>query len=131
MARKKKLTPDQKGDMVNQQRVALLFMLSNIMDSPKGVDDNIKSAICSSLINLMDISFIPEDDDDLKQIVNLMIDTHCAYMEQKHDMENYREELESVVKNARKIVDKMKTELAEKARRIKEGNDILKGICLN
>jgi hypothetical protein len=48
-------------------------------------------------------------------------------MEAERGIENYRDTLTDSVKFAKKVVD----ELNKKAERIKEGEDILKGICLN
>lgn len=124
--RKKKLTADEKGMKVNEQRFALVVILTNVLDTPQ-VSDKIKSAICSSLINIMEYSFIPGDDDGLKELIDISIDKFCAEMEEKHEVENYREKLVETVKNARKLVDEIK----KKIERIKEGEDILKGICLN
>ena len=125
--RKKKLTADEKGIKVNEQRFALIILLCNVLDTEKGVSDNIKSAICSSLMNVMEQSFIPGDDDAFLNLINNSIDEFCASMEEKHGIENYRDHLMESVKTARKLVD----ELNKKVQRIKEGEDILKGICLN
>ena len=125
--RKKKLTADEKGLKVNEQRFAFIILLCNILDTEKGVSDNIKSAICSSLMNVMEQSFIPKDDDTFANLINNSIDVFCFNMEEKHGIENYREHLMESVKTARKMVD----ELNKKVQRIKEGEDILKGICLN
>lgn len=125
--RKKKLTADEKGIKVNEQRFALIVLLCNVLDTEKGVSDNIKSAICSSLMNVMEQSFIPGDDDAFLNLINNSIDEFCASMEEKHGIENYRDHLMESVKTARKLVD----ELNKKVQRIKEGEDILKGICLN
>ena len=125
--RKKKLTADEKGIKVNEQRFALIVLLCNVLDTEKGVSDNIKSAICSSLMNVMEQSFIAGDDDSLANLINNSIDEFCADMEQKHEIDNYRDHLMESVKTARKLVD----ELKKKVQRIKEGEDILKGICLN
>ena len=125
--RKKKLTADEKGIKVNEQRFALIVLLCNVLDTEKGVSDNIKSAICSSLMNVMEQSFIAGDDDAFLNLINNSIDEFCASMEEKHGIENYRDHLMESVKTARKLVD----ELNKKVQRIKEGEDILKGICLN
>jgi len=125
--RKKKLTADERAIRVNEQRFALIILLCNVLDTEKGVSDNIKSAICSSLMNVMEQSFIPKDDKPLANLINNSIDGFCAKMEEKHDIENYREHLMETVLNARKLVD----ELKKKVERIKDGEDILKNICLN
>jgi hypothetical protein len=125
--RKKKLTADEKGLKVNEQRFALIVLLCNVLDTENGVSDKIKSAICSSLINVMEQSFIPKDDDVFANLINNSIDVFCFSMEEKHGIENYREHLMESVITARKLVD----ELNKKVQRIKEGEDILKGICLN
>ena len=125
--KKKKLTASEKGMKVNEQRFAMIIILTNTLDAENGVSDKIKSAICSSLINLMDNSFIPDDDDSLKDLINISIDRFCAEMEDKHEVENYRSNLEDTVRNARKMVDEIK----KKIERIREGEDILKNICLN
>ena len=125
--RKKKLTADEKGIKVNEQRFALIVLLCNVLDTEKGVSDNIKSAICSSLMNVMEQSFIAGDDDAFLNLINNSIDEFCTSMEEKHGIQNYRDHLMESVKTARKLVD----ELNKKVQRIKEGEDILKGICLN
>jgi hypothetical protein len=125
--RKKKLTADEKGVKVNEQRFALIILLCNILDTENGVSDNIKSAICASLMNMMDVSFIPGDDEPLANLINNSIDNFCRNIEEENDIEDYRVKLMDSVKNARVLVD----ELNEKVKRIKEGEDILKGICLN
>ncbi len=125
--RKKKLTADEKGVKVNEQRFALIILLCNILDTENGVSDNIKSAICASLMNMMDVSFIPGDDEPLANLINNSIDNFCRNIEEENDIEDYRAKLMDSVKNARVLVD----ELNEKVKRIKEGEDILKGICLN
>ena len=60
-------------------------------------------------------------------LLNNSIDNFCAVVEAKKDIENYRDTLTETVDIAKKIVSKIN----EKAKRIKEGEDILKGICLN
>ena len=125
--RKKKLTAEERGMKVNEQRFALIVLLCNVLDTEKGVSDNIKSAICSSLMNVMEQSFIPKDDEPLANLINNSIDGFCARMEEQHDIENYRDRLMDSVITARKLVD----ELKKKVERIREGEDILKNICLN
>jgi hypothetical protein len=48
-------------------------------------------------------------------------------VEATRGIENYRDTLSDTVHLAKKLVDEINT----KARRIREGEDILKGICLN
>lgn len=121
------MSESEKGMKVNEQRFALIIMLTNIVDTESGVNDRVKSAICASLMNMMEMSFIPGDDDALKDIINSSIDSFCAYIEEKHDVENYREKLMESVRQARKVVSEVK----EKMKRVKDGEDILKNICLN
>jgi len=125
--RKKKLTAGEKGIKVNEQRFALIILLCNVLDTEEGVSKNIKSAICASLMNMMEVSFIPGDDEPLANLINNSIDNFCRDVEGENGIEDYREHLMQSVKTARGLVD----ELNEKVRRIKEGEDILKNICLN
>ncbi len=125
--RKKKLTAGERGIKVNEQRFALIILLCNVLDTEEGVSTNIKSAICASLINMMEVSFIPGDDEPLANLINNSINNFCRDVEEENGIEDYREHLMQSVKTARGLVD----ELNQKVRRIKEGEDILKGICLN
>jgi hypothetical protein len=125
--RKKKLTAGERGIKVNEQRFALIILLCNVLDTEEGVSKNIKSAICASLMNMMEVSFIPGDDEPLANLINNSIDNFCRDVEGENGIEDYREHLMQSVKTARGLVD----ELNEKVRRIKEGEDILKNICLN
>jgi hypothetical protein len=68
-----------------------------------------------------------DDDTGLVNLINNSIDNFCAVVEVKRGIENYRETLTDTVNLAKQLVDELNT----KARRIKEGEDILKGICLN
>lgn len=125
--KKKKLTASEKGLRVNEQRFGLIITLCNILDSETGVDSNIKSAICASLINIMNTSFIPGDDDGLKNLINNSIDAFCLEMITEKGIEDYRAVLEKQVKQAKTIVDAIN----KKIERIKDGEDILNNICLN
>ena len=125
--RKKKLTTSEKSMKVNAQRFALIILLCNVLDSERGVSGSIKSAICASLLNMMEVSFIDGDDEPLSNLINNSINNFCREVEDERGIENYREQLMDSVKQARVLVD----ELNEKVKRIKEGEDILKNICLN
>jgi len=122
----KKDSLDDKFHKVNEQRFATIVILCNVLDTEKGVSDHIKSAICASLINMLDRS-MNDDDTGLVNLINNSIDNFCAVVEAKKGIENYRDTLTETVDIAKKIVEQLKT----KAKRIKEGEDILKGICLN
>jgi len=63
----------------------------------------------------------------LQNLINNSIDRFCLEIEEKKGVENYRAQLMESVKEARVLVDK----LNEKVKRIKDGEDILKNICLN
>ncbi len=123
----KKLTASEKGMLVNEQRFSMIVVLCNILDSEKGVSDSVKSAIAASLLNMIEMSFIPEDDDVFADLINYSIDNFCKSVEEKTGIEDYRSTLGESVAIAKQIVDKVN----EKARRIKEADDILKNICLN
>ena len=125
--KKKKLTASEKGLRVNEQRFALIITLCNILDTEEGVDNNIKSAISASLINMMNVSFIPGDDDPLANLINNSIDNFCREVEEERGIEDYRGQLNKQVRAAKTIVDA----LNKKIERIKDGEDILKNICLN
>lgn len=124
--KKKKLTAGEKNLKINEQRFALIILLCNVLDSERGVSSSIKSAICASLINMMEVSFITEDE-PLANLINHSIDNFCREVEEEKGIENYRTQLLESVEQARGLVDK----LNEKIKRIKEGEDILKNICLN
>lgn len=124
--RKKKLTAGEKNLKINEQRFALIILMCNVLDSEKGVSSSIKSAICASLINMMEVSFIAEDE-PLANLINNSIDNFCREVEEEKGVENYREQLLESVEQARGLVDK----LNEKIKRIRDGEDILKNICLN
>lgn len=125
--KKKKLTASEKGLRINEQRFGLIITLCNIIDTEEGVNDNIKSAICASLINMMQTSFIPGDDDGLVKLINHSIDGFCLEMITQKGIEDYRAVLEKQVEQAKTIVDTIN----KKIERIKEGEDILNNICLN
>lgn len=125
--KKKKLTAGEKNIRINEQRFAMTIILCNLLEAENGVSMAIKSATAASLINMMELSMIEGDDDAFKSLINNAIDQFCYEMEMKHDVENYRERLVESVKQARGLVDQMKI----KIQRIKEGEDILKNICLN
>jgi len=117
---------DDKIMKLNEQRFATIVILCNVLDTEKGVTDHIKSAICASLINMLERS-MNDDDTGLVNLINNSIDNFCARVEEERGIENYRDTLTETVDMAKKIVSKIN----EKAKRIKEGEDILKGICLN
>ncbi len=125
--RKKKLTAGEKAIRVNEQRFAMTIILCNLLEAENGVSMSIKSATAASLINMMEMSMIEGDDDTLKALINNAIDQFCYEVETKHDVENYRDRLMESVKQARGVVDEIKA----KIERIKDGEDILKNICLN
>jgi hypothetical protein len=68
-----------------------------------------------------------DDDTGLVNLINNSIDNFCSKVEEQRGIENYRDTLSETVHLAKQLVDALNT----KARRIKEGEDILKGICLN
>jgi hypothetical protein len=68
-----------------------------------------------------------DDDTGLVNLINNSIDNFCAKVEVERGIENYRDTLSETVHLAKRLVDELNT----KARRIKEGEDILKSICLN
>jgi len=117
---------DEKTMKLNEQRFATIVILCNVLDTEEGVTDHIKSAICASLINMLERS-MNDDDTGLVNLINNSIDNFCTIVEAKRDIENYRDTLTETVNIAKRLVDEIKI----KARRIKEGEDILKGICLN
>ena len=125
--KKKKLTKEEKLMKVHEQRFAMTIILCNLLEAENGVSMSIKSATAASLINMIEMSMIPGDDDGLKNLINNAINQFCYEVEIKHDIENYRGRLEKSVQTAKGLVDEMKA----KIQRIKEGEDILKNICLN
>ena len=125
--RKKKLTASEKATRANEQRFAMTIILCNLLEAENGVSMSIKSATAASLLNMMEMSMIEGDDDGLKNLMNNAIDQFCYEVEMKHDIENYRGRLMESVKRARGLVDEVKAKID----RIKDGEDILKNICLN
>ena len=125
--RKKKLTAAEKGMKATEQRFSMTIILCNLLEAENGVSMSIKSATAASLINMMEMSMIDGDDDALKNLINNAIDQFCYEVETMHDIENYRERLMESVKAARGVLDEVKA----KIQRIKDGDDILKNICLN
>jgi len=123
----KKLTAGEKGMLVNEQRFSMIVLLCNILDAEDGVNDAVKSAVAASLLNVIEMSFIPEDDDVFADLINYSIDNFCKNIEEKTGIEDYRSTISESVAMAKKIIDKVN----EKARRIKEADEILKNICLN
>ena len=123
----KKLTASEKGILVNEQRFSMIVLLCNVLDAENGVSDAVKSAVAASLLNTIEMSFIPEDDDVFADLINYSINNFCKSIEEKTGMEDYRSTLGESVAMAKKIIDKVN----EKARRIKEADEILKNICLN
>ena len=122
----KKNNLEEKYQKLNEQRFATIVILCNVLDTEKGVSDHIKSAICASLINILERS-MNDEDEPLINLINNSIDNFCAVVESKRGIENYRDTLAETVDMAKKIV----SEINDKVKRIKEGEDILKGICLN
>ena len=123
----KKLTANEKGMLVNEQRFSMIVLLCNVLDAEDGVSDAVKSAVAASLLNTIQMSFIPEDDDVFADLINYSIDNFCRNIEEKTGIEDYRSTLGESVAMAKQLIDK----LNEKARRIKEADEILKNICLN
>jgi hypothetical protein len=122
----KKNNLEEKYQKVNEQRFATIVILCNILDTEKGVSDHIKSAICASLINMLERS-MNDEDEPLVNLINNSIDNFCAVVEAKKGIENYRDTLTDTVNLAKRLIDELNT----KARRIKEGEEILKNICMN
>ena len=125
--RKKKLTAGERNIRVNEQRFAMTIILCNLLEAENGVSMAIKSATAASLLNMMEMSMIEGDDDMFKNLINNAIDQFCYEVETKHEIENYRGRLMESVNRAKGLVDEMKA----KIERIKDGEDILKNICLN
>ena len=117
---------EDKTMKLNEQRFATIVILCNVLDTEEGVTDHIKSAVCASLINMLERS-MNDDDSGLVNLINNSIDNFCAEIEAERGIKNYRDTLTDSVEIAKQVVD----ELNKKAKRIREGEDILKGICLN
>jgi hypothetical protein len=124
---KKKITAGEKGMLVNEQRFSMIVLLCNILDAKEGVSNSIKSAVAASLINMIEMSLIPSDDDVFAELLNNSIDNFCKTIEEENDIEDYRLVLSESVSIARSVIGKIN----EKARRIREADEILKNICLN
>jgi hypothetical protein len=124
--RKKKLTAGEKNMKMHEQRFGLIITLCNVIDTETGVSGKVKSAICASLLNMMEVSFIDEDE-PLANLINNSIDNFCREIEERNGIPNYREMLIQSVIDSKQILEK----LNEKVKRIREGEDILKNISLN
>ncbi len=123
----KKLTASEKGMLVNEQRFSMIVLLCNVLDAEDGVSDAVKSAVAASLLNMIEMSFIPEDDDVFADLINYSIDNFCKNIEEKRGIEDYRSTIGESVAMAKQLINKVN----EKARRIKEADEILKNISLN
>ncbi len=123
----KKLTTAEKRMRTHQQRFAMIILLCNVLDSEQGVSNGIKSAISASLLNIIDTSMIPVEDEALINLINNSIDNFCKEVEETSGITDYRSQLLESVQIARDVIDT----LNKKIERIKEGEDILKNICLN
>ncbi len=73
------------------------------------------------------MSLIPSDDDVFADLLNHSIDNFCKTIEEENDIEDYRLVLSESVSIARSVIGKIN----EKARRIREADEILKNISLN
>ena len=105
---------DEKTMKLNEQRFATIVILCNVLDTEEGVTDHIKSAICASLINMLERS-MNDDDTGLVNLINNSIDNFCTKVEEQRGIENYRNTLTDTVNLAKQLVDELNT----KARRIK------------
>ena len=123
----KKITASEKGMLVNEQRFSMIVLLCNILDANEGVSNSIKSAVAASLINMIEMSLIPLDDDVFADLLNNSIDNFCKNMEEENDIEDFRLVLSESVSIAKGVIHEMN----EKARRIKEADEILRSISLN
>jgi len=79
------------------------------------------------LLNTIEMSFISGDDDGLSNLINNSINQFCEKVEEEKGIENYRSKLLETVELTRTVLKR----IDEKIQRIREGGDILKGICLN
>ena len=70
---------------------------------------------------------IPVEDEALINLINNSIDNFCKEVEETSGITDYRSQLLESVQIARDVIDA----LNKKIERIKEGEDILKNICLN
>jgi len=127
--KKKKLSASEINTKINEQRFAMIVLLCNVLDteSEDEVSNGIKSAVSASLLNLIEMSFIPGEDEVFENLINNSIDGFCKRVEEESGIENYREQLLESVKSARVVLE----HINQKIQRIREGEDILKGICLN
>ena len=125
--KKKKLTASEKGMLVNEQRFSMIVVLCNILDAKEGVTNSVKSAVAASLLNMIEMSFISEDDDVFADLINYSIDNFCKTIEDENDIDDYRSRLLETVSITKDLIN----QINEKARRIKEADEILKNISLN
>ena len=71
---------DEKTIKLNEQRFATIVILCNVLDTEEGVTDHIKSAICASLINMLERS-MNDDDTGLVNLINNSIDIFFTKVE--------------------------------------------------
>jgi hypothetical protein len=76
---------------------------------------------------MIEMSLIPLDDDVFADLLNNSIDNFCKNMEEENDIEDFRLVLSESVSIAKGVI----YEMNEKARRIKEADEILRSISLN
>ena len=70
--KKKKLSASEINTKINEQRFAMIVLLCNVLDteSEDEVSNGIKSAVSASLLNLIEMSFIPGEDEVFENLIN-------------------------------------------------------------
>ena len=110
---------------LNTQRFTMVIILCNVLES-LNVPYQPKAAVAASLLEMMD-SCMDKEDKQLIDLINHSIDIFCEEVENEKGIEDFRAFLLKQVLEAKDLISEFK----EKQNRIKEGEDILKRICLN
>lgn len=100
----------------NDQRVVMALTIVNVMKHTEGASIQIRSAVAASMMEMLNKHMIPEDTDLIKMI-DESINELCEEARINYGVEDLRMGL----CNSIEIVE-------EQVERIKEGDDILKGI---
>jgi hypothetical protein len=111
-------------------KIKMGLILSNILTN-KDIPLHIKCAVGTSLTDILDNDLSETEDADIVKHLNKSIDVLCEEMKETHGVEDFRKEMRETVTMAKKMSKEIMKEIKAKQKRVKEGEDILKGICLN
>lgn len=109
----------EKIEKSNEQRMKMMFTLINVMKNTKESSLELRTAVATSVLEMLDTSMLPEDT-LLVQLLDDAVNSVCKQAETDRGIPNMKE-------NLRKIIDVSR----EKVERMTEGESILKNINLN